>query len=256
MRSFSKLLINEWLKMSKKRSFFIPYAVMAVFAIGFIYLMKVLSPLGETQLISAFDLTDQMLSQNGLGQMIVMLGIICTAGVVAKEHSQGTIKFLLIRAQSRSKILASKYVTTLLFVLSLILFTFIVSLVAGGLMFGFEAQDAGWSNLLFTALSTFVYTMVYVTITFMVGVFTRSTGATIGVGMVMVLFESLIVMLLSKYSFAKYLLFANTNLSPYFNNQDPMFEGMTLAFSVSILAIYLLLFLVASFVTFKKRDIA
>ncbi len=102
MRSFGRLLMNEWLKMSKKRSFFIPYAVMAVFAIGFIYLMKALSPSGEIQLISAFDLTDQMLSQNGLGQMIVLLGIICTAGSVAKEHSQGTIKFLLIRAQSRS----------------------------------------------------------------------------------------------------------------------------------------------------------
>ncbi|MNJ67393.1 ABC-2 family transporter protein [compost metagenome] len=123
-------------------------------------------------------------------------------------------------------------------------------------MFGFEIKETGWSDLLFTSLSTFVYTMVYVTLTFMIGVFTRSTGATIGVGMLIVLFESLVIMLLSKYSFTKYLLFANTNLSTYFNDQDPMIEGMTLTFSVSILAIYLFLFLVASFVTFKKRDIA
>lgn len=256
MRSFGKLLMNEWLKMSKKRSFFIPYALMALFAIGFTYLMKSLSPSEEIQSISGFDMVEPMLSQVGLGQMIVLLGIICTAGSVAKEHSQGTIKFLLIRAQSRSMILASKYVTTLLFVLSLILFTFVVSLVAGGIMFGFEIKETGWSDLLFTSLSTFVYTMVYVTLTFMIGVFTRSTGATIGVGMLLVLFESLVIMLLSKYSFTKYLLFANTNLSTYFNDQDPMIEGMTLTFSVSIIAIYLFLFLVASFVTFKKRDIA
>lgn len=256
MRSYGKLVINEWLKMSKKRSFFIPYAVIAVLAIGFNYLMKTLSASEDIQAISGFDMVGEMLSHNGLGQMIVLLGIICTAGSVAKEHSQGTIKFLLIRAQSRSKILASKYITTILFVLSLILCTFVVTLVAGGILFGFEIKETGWSDILFTSISTFVYAMVYVTFTFMIGVFTRSSGATIGVGMVIVLFENLVLMLLSKYSFTKYLLFANTNLSPYFNDQDPMFKGMTLTFSLTILAIYLLLFLVASFVTFKKRDIA
>ncbi|WMT43402.1 ABC transporter permease [Paenibacillus sp. D2_2] len=58
-----------------------------------------------------------------------------TAGVVSKEYSLGTIKLLLIRAQSRSKILLSKYITVLLYAVSIMVFTFLVSLVTGSIAF-------------------------------------------------------------------------------------------------------------------------
>ncbi len=46
--------------------------------------------------------------------------IIISAGIVASEFNWGTIKLLLIRPINRSKILASKYLTVILFALFLI----------------------------------------------------------------------------------------------------------------------------------------
>jgi ABC-2 type transport system permease protein len=65
-----------------------------------------------------------------------------------------------------------------------------------------------------------------------------------------------IVVFLAKYNWAKYILFANTNLEQYTNNSSPMFEGMTLTFSIVVLLVYLVLFLLTTWITFSKRDIA
>ncbi|MBA9084387.1 ABC-2 type transport system permease protein [Fontibacillus solani] len=256
MLNFGNLVINEWLKMYKKRSFFIPFAIMAVIIIGFVYLMKSFAPATITAGITSFDVINEMMNYNGLGQIITFLAIICTAGSVTKEHSQGTIKFLLIRSHSRSAILASKYVTVLLFIVMLTLFTLAVSFAAGVIVYGFEIHDVTWRDVLLTTAAALIRTWVYATITFMLGVFTRSTGATIGASMVIVVLNGLIIFLLSKYAFIKYVLFTNIDLLPYFYNQNPPYEGMTLGFSISVIAVYVFLFLAGSFVTFKKRDIA
>lgn len=253
MRSFGNLVINEWLKLFKKRSFFIPYAVISAFVVLLGYLSKVIDSGGGFP--SALDFTQSALSRNGIGQLITFLVIICTAGVLTKEHSLGTIKLLLIRAQSRTKILASKFVTVLLYTLSLFLCAFVVALITGGIAFGFKVLDTGWNEVLIQQLYLIVYTIVYASITFMVGVLTRSTGATIGIGMFLVLLEGLVTMLLSKYAVVKYLIFTNADLSIY-SNGTPPFKGMTMSFSIIVIAVYMVLFLGASFVTFKKRDVA
>ena len=133
MRSFTNLVVNEWLKMSKKRSFLVPYVLIAAFIAGMLYMMYNYSD----QLPSFLEFAGMAISRNGLGQMLTLLVIICTAGIVAKEHSLGTIKLLLIRSQSRSRILASKYVAVLLFILSIFVFTLAIALLGGGLVFGF-----------------------------------------------------------------------------------------------------------------------
>ncbi|MUG44531.1 ABC transporter permease [Paenibacillus woosongensis] len=252
MRSFGKLVWNEWLKMFKKRSFFVPYAIIAAFIIFLAYMTQFMG--GLQSVLTAPQFAQAVISKNGLGQFLVMLSIICTAGVVSKEFSGGTIKLLLIRSVSRSKILASKYAIVLLYSLSLTLFALIVGLVTGSVMFGFSDM-AGFGNLLSATLYHAVYMAIYVTAAFMLGTLTRSSGATIGIGMTLLMLEGLVVALLSKYSFVKYLLFTNADLSVYANGRPP-FEGMTMAFSLIVLAVYMFLFLGASFVTFKKRDVA
>lgn len=252
MRSFTNLVVNEWLKMSKKRSFFVPYALIAVFIAGMLYMMHNFSD----QSPAFLEFAGMAISRNGLGQMLTLLVIICTAGIVAKEHSLGTIKLLLIRSQSRSRILASKYVAVLLFILSIFVFTLAAALLGGGLVFGFGGlQETSWNDVLSGALYQVVYTLVYVTIAFLASILTRSSGATIGIGMFLVVLEELVVVLLSRYEFTKYLIFANADLSVYTNGNPPM-PGMTLTFSSVVIAAYVVLFLAVSFVTFKKRDVA
>jgi ABC-2 type transport system permease protein len=90
----------------------------------------------------------------------------------------------------------------------------------------------------------------------MVGILTRSTGPAIGIGMFMVIMESMVVQLLARYSWSKYLLFLNVDLSLYSGGASSPVPGMSLTFSIIVLAVYLLLFLATGFVTFKKRDVA
>ncbi|RCX15335.1 ABC-2 type transport system permease protein [Fontibacillus phaseoli] len=254
MLSFGKLVTNEWLKMFKKRSFFIPYAAIAVVIALVAFMMK---QFGSAEgMPTGLEFTSAMFTKNGMGQLLTFLAIIGTAGSVPKEHSLGTIKLLLIRAQSRSKILAAKYVSVLVYILSLSLFAAGFSLLTGGLLFGLHARELGWNDVFLSLLVQLAYSLIYVTVTFMIGVLTRSTGATIGVGMILVLIESLVVGLLSRYDIIKYVLFTNVDLSVYLEGGTPPIQGMTLAFSLIVLAVYMVLFLGTSFVTFKKRDVA
>lgn len=251
MLKFNKLVLNEWLKMSKKRSFFIAYAVMLITIAGFTYLIKELS---NEQLPSMLEFAASIMSTNGVGQIVTFVAIIFTAGIVAKEHQLGTVKFLLIRAHRRSTILASKYVAAILFVFSLIIFTIAAALAASGIAFGFDAAagEVTWLDVAKSMLFQTIYTVIYITLTFMFGILTRSSGATIGIGMTAVLLEGLLRMLLSSYDFSKYLLFMNADLSLFKGSES----SGGIAFPSIVCAAYVALFLAVSFITFKKRDIA
>lgn len=252
MLKFGRLVLNEWLKISKKKSFFIAYAVMLLAVAGLTYVIQEMS---HEQRPSILDFVVSIISKNGIGQILTIIAIIFTAGIMAKEHQLGTIKLLLIRAHSRSSILASKVVVAFLFVGSLILFTVIVGLASSGLAFGFGAGESTWLDVAEAALYLTIYTLIYTALTFMFGVMTKSTGATIGIGMTAVLLEGVLNLLLANYDFSRYLIFMNTDLSVYASGGAPM-DGMTLTFSSIVAAFYVVLFMGISFVTFKKRDIA
>src|SRR5690625_7731056 len=63
----------------------------------------------------------------GLLSIVSLLTIIVAAGIVANEFRWGTIKLLLIRPISRTKILASKYIAVLLFAFFTLLFVLVFS---------------------------------------------------------------------------------------------------------------------------------
>ncbi|MGG3283989.1 ABC transporter permease [Paenibacillus solani] len=252
MRSFGNLVWNEWLKMFKKRSFFLPYALLAGMVIFTAFMLYKFAGGGNT----GYEFAHMAVSTKGMGQMLTLLAIVVTAGTVAKEHSMGTIKLLLIRAQSRSTILASKYVAVLLYLITLVAFMFAVAVLTGQITFGMDGGTVTLGDVLSAAVNNLVYTIVYVTLTFMVGILTRSTGPAIGIGMFIVIMESMVVQLLARYSWSKYLLFLNVDLSIYSGGSSSPVPGMSLTFSMIVLAVYLLLFLLTGFVTFKKRDVA
>ncbi|GAB6927468.1 ABC transporter permease [Paenibacillus sp. JCM 10914] len=252
MRNFGNLVWNEWLKMFKKRSFFVPYALLIVMVISAAYLLFKIIGGGD----NGYAFARMMVSTNGMGQMMTLLAIVVSAGVVAKEHSLGTIKLLLIRAQSRTAILASKYVAVLIYSLTLVALLFVVSVLTGQITFGMGDGSAGLNEVLVASLYSLIYTVIYVTLSFMVGILTRSTGPAIWIGMFMVISENLAVQLLARYSWSKYLLFFNVDLGMYSGGGNTPVPGMSLTFSIIVLAVYLLLFLATGFVTFKKRDVA
>src|SRR5699024_8694001 len=84
----------------------------------------------------------QFTSENaGLSMMISLFTIIIAAGIVSNEFHWGTIKLLLIRPISRTKILLSKYISVLIFALTMLLTLFIVNLLIGLLFFGINGMN-------------------------------------------------------------------------------------------------------------------
>lgn len=252
MRSFSNLVLNEWLKLAKKRSFFIAFAMMAALAVGTSVMLWKFSPAGTSISVSEFVMN--LTTSQGVGAIYTMIAIIFTASIVSMEFQLGSVKLLLIRSHTRTKILAAKYVTMLIYLIVLMIFTIAVSALMGTIMFGINGEMA-WGETFKLIGCQLLYTAIYGSLMFMFSILTRSTGATIGIGMGLFMLENIIVMLLSRYDFAKYILFFNTDLSVYSTGRVPI-EGMTIGFSSMMITLYMAVIIGISFIVFKKRDVA
>lgn len=206
-------------------------------------------------------------------QLIVLAGlftIIIAAGIVASEFSWGTIKLLLIRPINRAKILASKYLTVILYALFMLVILFVFSTVLGIILFGMPDQAVPYLNynngkvteqnvvihlLIYYGVSS-IEMMMLVTMAFMISSVFRNSSLAIGLSIFLLFTGTQFTALLAmKYSWAKFLLFANTNLMQYVEG-TPLVEGMTLPFSIAMLLIYFAVFQFLAFFIFNKRDVA
>jgi ABC-2 type transport system permease protein len=204
----------------------------------------------------------------GIVSLITIFVAVVAGDIVASEFSAGTIKLLLIRPVNRTKILFSKYFATLLFAVTMVLGLLVVSLVIGGILFGFSGSSpfiytsangvVHEGTMLVHVLSTYaldcIELVMIVTISFMISTIFRSSSLAIALSILMMFLGNTAVTLLSKYSWDKYILFANTDLTQYTSGQ-PTVAGMTLTFSIVVLVVYFVIFHVASWLLFTKRDV-
>ncbi|MCH1627673.1 ABC transporter permease [Ferdinandcohnia quinoae] len=205
----------------------------------------------------------------GIVSLITLFTIIVGASSVASEFTWGTIKLLLIRPVSRSKILLSKYIGTILFALISLVVLFIISFLVGGLFFGFDGSQPhlvyrGGAvhevNMIWHILGVFglksVDLIMMSTFAFMISTVFRNSGLAIGLA-IFLMFAGVnaTVLLAMKFDWAKYILFANTDLSQYLTGEI-LIEGMTMTFSIIVLVIYFVVFNALSWLVFTKRDVA
>src|SRR5699024_11205030 len=85
--------------------------------------------------------------------------------------------------------------------------------------------------------------LMMATFAFMISSLLRSGSFAIGVSIFLMFAGNTIITVLSQYGWSKYILFANTNLQQYMGANTPVVEGMTLGFSITVLTIYFVLFL-------------
>ncbi|MGO4180638.1 ABC transporter permease [Paenibacillus sp. TAF43_2] len=201
--------------------------------------------------------------------LVTIFTVVIAAGGVAEEFTSGTIKLLLIRPWSRSKILLSKYISIMIFALLLAIVLFAVTIFVNWICFGINASPdikptfvgAEGTNPVSYMLKyyglTLISLVVTVTLAFMLSTVFRSSGLAIGMALFLLLgvnsFIGLVAML--DYKWIDYLLFIHLNLTQYLDG-NPMREGMTLGFSLVVLGVYYALFIAITWYTFKKRDVA
>lgn len=217
-----------------------------------------------------YDGWEYVLDNSFLTSVISLFTIIIAAGIVSNEFKWGTIKLLLIRPISRTKILLSKYVSVLIFAFTLLIFLLVTSWIIGAILFGLNGlnptvvQDtmSGYAenDVLGELAKSYGFSLVTLlmmaTFAFMISAIFRSSGMAIGLAIFLMLAGNTIVVFLSKYEWAKYILFANTNLKQYTTDAEPLLPGMTMTFSIIVLVVYFVIFMVAAWTAFTKRDVA
>jgi ABC-2 type transport system permease protein len=147
---------------------------------------------------------------------------------------------------------------------------FIFSALLGTIFFGMPNQPVpylSYSDGQVNEQSIVVHLMIYyglssidtimlATMAFMISSVFRNSSLAIGLSLFLLFTGAQFTVLLSmKFNWAKYLLFANTDLMQYVDG-TPMMEGMSMSFSVIILLIYFAVFQFLAFYVFKKRDVA
>jgi len=213
-----------------------------------------------------------LLTSSGVPDLIdvvTLFTIIVAAGIVASEFSAGTIKLLLIRPFGRGTILLAKYATTLAFAMGLLVLLFLASLLAGGLLFGFGGMNEPYlvyAHGEVVARSMFVHAMqsygaggldllLLATLAFLLSAAFRSSSMAIGLGLFLLFAGPQLAYLLQQYKWTEYVLFANMNVSRYFD-EAPFRDGMTLSFSLVVLGVYYVCFLAIAWTVFRRRDVA
>jgi len=205
---------------------------------------------------------------NNLTVLITLFTVIVASTSVAGEFSWGTIKLLLIRPASRSKILLTKYISSLVFALAMLVILFVASFIIGSIFFGFGGIGLPYLSVLDGQVSegnmvvhvfnqyglNTVELLMMVTFAFMISTVFRNGSVAIGLSIFLMFVGQNIVALLSQYDWVKYIMFANTDLRQYING-TPLVEGMTMQFSLIVLAVYFLIFNLLSWYIFNKRDI-
>ena len=205
----------------------------------------------------------------GLISLVSLLSIIISASIVAGEFTTGTIKLLLIRPLKRWKVLLSKYITVLCFAFGGLITLFMASFLMGGIFYSFSGTTQPYLdyikgnvieiNMVGHIATTYAYACVnllmMVTFAFMISTVFRNNSLAVGISLFLMFTGNALVGFLSKYSWVKYVLFANTNLMVY-TDGAPVVKGMTMTFSLLILAAYFIIFNVISWLVFNKRDVA
>lgn len=194
--------------------------------------------------------------------------IIIAASIVASEFSWGTIKLTIIRPYSRFQILLAKYITVLLISLILIALLFLSSFILGVILFGLHGDSVQLTyqhgkiiqeNMALYLIKYFLLSSVNLWVTatmaFTISTVFRNSSIALGISLFAYFTGGITTGIIArKFEWAKYILFANTDLNMY-NNGSILVKGMTSTFSVTILSIYLIVFLGISFISFIKRDI-
>ncbi|KPV56491.1 hypothetical protein QJ48_27410 [Paenibacillus sp. A3] len=255
MSSVFRLIQNEQMKIYTRLRTWImlAFVVLAVISMG--AMMKYVLESGMNHVFQFMSYTVS------LAPLVTIFSVIVAGDSVASEFTWGTVKLLLIRPASRGKILWAKYVSVLLFITELLLLMLIISYFTGLVLFGVSGAvtpDETLPAILQRYGIKAIEIVMTATLAFMISTVFRSSSLAIGLSIFLMFVSGPIVAVLVqlRYAWVKYLLFANTDLTPYFHGGKPVFPGMTLGFSLAVLAAYWIVFYAVSWLLFTKRDVA
>lgn len=211
-----------------------------------------------------------LLTSSGLIEMVIVFAIILAADMVAGEYTAGTMKLLLIRPHSRSKILLSKYIAVSLFAVVMLALLVACGYAANALLYGLgnirttdlfldQQGQVVEQNVLLQVIKMYGLSifpvMGYVTLAFAVSTVLRNSALALGISLFIMIVGNSMIEATAKIEWLKYLPFANSDISLYMFHL-PARPEMTLSFSITVLLVYIFVLALLSWIVFKKRDVS
>lgn len=228
----------------------------------------------EKNYSGTFSAKGMLISEFSGPILFVLVMVIFIAGsIVSDEYNKGTIKQLLLRPFTRTKILASKYISCIIVFLLYTCFYALVCTLAYGLASGFGSlfdpvivYDFASSSivemhlipyLLLQFISVLPVYLIILTLAFFMSTISGNTALSVMVPF-MTYFISGILSGFASILEVKALKYFPTmcwNLSDFLFGGLPSFKYSTLTTSLVVSVITFLVLFVFSFVIFKKKDI-
>jgi ABC-2 type transport system permease protein len=214
---------------------------------------------------------------NAGGWFLPLLIAVIASDIVSAEAAEGTDKLLLTRGRRRWKVLLSKlmtlYIFTTLTLLSGALLAYLIaSLVLEprgwdaptftGFQIGSERLDFAavrqlplWMDALIAYGLQWGALLSVASISLLLSVLFRSSAAAIGTMLASLIGGTILTRISPDWTAAKYLFVSALPLADFYSGAAPPYEGMSIVFCVTMLAIWAVAAVALSFVIFTRRDV-
>lgn len=205
--------------------------------------------------------------------MILVMTVLVAGSIVSEEFSKGTIKLLLVKPYTRTKILFSKFLTVLIMILFAIITPLIMQLIVGSIYNGFNGlttpvivynYETGLTEVLnlfkyfgLMTISVLPKLIIIATVAFTLSTLFISTSIANTLTIVAVFGSSLINAFAEFYEIdiLKYFITLNWDWSYYLFGGSSPYKGVAFSFSVVISLIYFIVMLLITTIVFKKKNI-
>lgn len=207
---------------------------------------------------------------------VAMLGILIGGTSIAGEFQSGTVRLLLIRPRTRTKVFMARYIAAVGITLAVLFSGSILNLLSNGIFRGFA--DYGFHNYTVTSgvgflshylpriLACGMTALFACTLAFALSAVVRNTAVSISIPIIAYVGELVISVVfafasLSKLKWIIYTPFAYMDVSSYYAEHSAVSMlmnngvGISAGLAVGVLAVLTALLLVFSLVNFRRRDI-
>jgi ABC-2 type transport system permease protein len=209
--------------------------------------------------------------------LLPLLAILFAADIVSSEFAQGTIKLLLTRPVGRARVLSSKFAALAVAITLTVMVGGLVAYLFGGLAFGYRGWGAPvlsgfriagdtfdptgvralplWEDALLAFGLAWYATLAVGAIAFLTSVVLRSTAAAMGTMLAALIAGTILPRVAPSWEAQRYLFVTNLPLPDYYSGSPPPITGMTLPFSVVVLAVWALAAAGVAYAVFLRRDV-
>ncbi len=206
-----------------------------------------------------------------------LLAILFAADIVSSEFAQGTIKLLLTRPVGRARVLSSKFAALAVAITLTVTLGGVVAYLFGGLAFGYRGWGAPvlagfrlagdafdpaavrslplWTDTLLAFGLAWFATLAVGAIAFLTSVVLRSTAAAMGTMLAALIAGTILPRVAPTWEAQRYLFVTNLPLPDYYSGSPAPITGMTVPFSVVVLAVWALSAAVVAYAVFLRRDV-